>query len=340
MDNTGLQQLQEKLVRHFKNSDFTIHQLLGGASSRRYYRIDFTAASYFPTPTALLMRIPLEEQTTLRDYVNIDYYLRRYGVPTPRVYEIVEEEGWVFREYKSLPTVEEYLLQFPEGLESLVHEVLALLIEMQEKCPPEAHCPAFQRRFDYQKYMYEFNFHVGEQLFTGYYRAAALVPKMQPIANEISRTLDKVNVPLFVHRDFQSSNLFYDRTTSVEKFSVIDFQDARFGTPIYDLVSFLWDSYLPIPDQLREEMLREYFTLLPRFGIRWNWEEYQRFIDYTVIQRKLHDAGAFAYNFRRFGNTRYLIFIESAIRMVIERMNRYRQFTTIAGALTKLLKTG
>lgn len=318
--------LREPLSRFFQTADFTIAPLPGGASSRRYYKITFSGdASYFPAPAVLLTVIPPEEPAVLTDYVNIAYYLKRTGVPIPALYEINCAEGWVFSEYLELPTLEEHLRRSPQGIEKVLPEVLQFLLEIQHRCAFEAHCPAFQRRFDYQKYMFEFDFHLREQLLNFYYQHHYDSAVLQDFSHRISAALD-IDLPVFVHRDFQSSNIFYDSAAPTSRFKIIDFQDARRGSPLYDLVSCLWDSYIPIGEELREELLKEYFRHLPELSIEWEWKYFEKIADYTVIQRKLHDAGAFAYNFRRFGSKRYVGFIETAVEMALAKMWKYREF--------------
>jgi len=322
----ALDALREPLSRFFDTPNFIIAPLPGGASSRKYFKIIFPeGASYFPAPAILLTTIPRDEAAILDDYVNVAYYLKRSGVPIPALYEINRAEGWVFSEYLEIPTLEEHLRRSPREIGKILPEALRFLLEMQQKCVFEAHCPAFQRRFDYQKYMFEFDFHVREQLLDFYYQHDYDSAFLQDFARHISTTLD-IDLPIFVHRDFQSSNLFYDSAAPANRFKIIDFQDARRGSPVYDPVSCLWDSYLPVREELRRELLKVYFEQLPQLRISWEWEYYEKIVDYTVIQRKLHDAGAFAYNFRRFGSKKYVGFIETAIEMALKKMRKYREF--------------
>lgn len=328
--------LQEKLAAFFLSAEFTIEAIPGGASSRKYFKIRFGGKSYFPPPTALLMQIPLPEISLLSDYMNIGYYFQRMGIPTPRLLEINREEGWIFLEYQELPTLETYFRTHPGKVEKVLPQLIDFLFDMQKKCLVEERCPAFRRRFDYEKYMYEFDFHLREQLLKFYFRRECDPGIMQNFAREISSTLD-ISLPVFVHRDFQSSNIFYDENDAENRFKLIDFQDARHGTPVYDLVSCLWDSYIPVADDLRNDLLREYFSRLPELGVEWNWEEYEKFVDFTVIQRKLHDAGAFAYNYRRFNSAKYVGYIKDAIGMALKPLRKYQEFWEVAQFFIEIL---
>ncbi|RMI04709.1 MAG: DUF1679 domain-containing protein [Calditrichaeota bacterium] len=330
-------ELYGRLSRFLQTEAFSLIPIPGGASSRRYFRLSFEDPLYFPRSEVLLMQVPQSERTVLEDYLNIDYYLRRMGVATPRVYEIKLEEGWLFAEYVEAPTVEAFLQQHPHKTPEVVSAVVEFLKQMQRKCRWEEHCPAFQRRFDPEKYRFEFEFHVREQLLEYHFGRSVEPEVWEPFVETICRKLD-VAFPVFVHRDFQSSNLFWRSGNADGALAVIDFQDARYGTPVYDLVSCLWDSYIPIPEAFREEMLREFYPALAEIGVEWDWDTYRVLVDYTVIQRKLHDAGAFAYNHRRFGNHRFLHYILPAIEMALSAMEKYPEFDPVAGCLRELIE--
>ncbi len=329
-----IRKLTNQLSAFFRTTDFYVSIVQGGASTRQYFRIDFREPTYFPTSTIMLMVIPPTERRILNDYVNIDYYFKRKAVATPQVFEINIDHCWIFQHYEESPTLESFLHMHPEEIERIIPHTVHFIQQMLKKCPVEKHCPAFQRRFDFDKYMYEFNFHVAEQLLTNYFHYDYDQAVFKTFAEEISKNLD-INLPVFTHRDFQSSNVFITNWGEKPTFSLIDFQDARYGTPTYDVVSCLWDSYLSIPQALREKLIREHFTFLQDLGINWDWDTYKRNVDYTIIQRKLHDAGAFAYNYRRFKSKRYVGYITSTLDMVLDVLQKYPHFAAAKGIFEK-----
>ncbi len=330
-----IQPLIPGIEKHLGTGIKSIEKVNSGASSRRYFLLNLDGETYFPGNEVLVMVVPLPDIRILLDYMNVDYYLRRMRIPTPRIFEVWEDAGIIFLEYIRWPRLDMFVQQHPEKMETALRKTIAFLQQMQQRCLWESHCPAFHRRFDENKYRFEFRFHVKQQLLEGFFGitfSPALEQQFKKLTDHISQWLD-VETPTFVHRDFQSSNMFFEPHPGKKKKKIIDFQDARHGLPVYDLVSLLWDSYIPVPASLQQTLMEEFFNYLKDTGINWSYEQYQRYIDYTIIQRKLHDAGAFAYNYHRFKSRHFLQYIPNTLEMVIRVLDKYPQFS----ALTELL---
>ncbi|NOX37654.1 MAG: phosphotransferase [Calditrichaeota bacterium] len=326
-----IQPLIPKIEKHLGTPIRSIEKVNSGASSRRYFLLHLDGETYFPRDEVLIMLVPLADIQILLDYMNVDYYLRRMHIPTPRIFEVWEEAGIIFLEYVRWPRLDMFIHAHPEQMEHALRQTIQFLQHMQQNCLWESHCPAFHRRFDEAKYQFEFRFHVREQLlerFFGVHLSANLEQAFEAFAQEISQTLD-VKRPTFVHRDFQSSNMFFESQSADHPLKIIDFQDARHGLPVYDLVSILWDSYIPVPDSLRATLTREFYDYLRDTGIDWSYDQYLQYVDYTIIQRKLHDAGAFAYNYHRFKSRHFLQFIPNTLDMVIQVLEKYPRFAPL-----------
>jgi aminoglycoside/choline kinase family phosphotransferase len=332
-------QLKRDLESFFNNSEFNLIQIDSGASVRKYFRISFEASLYFPTRDVILMAVPLDKIEMADDYLNISYYLQRQNIPQPRIFEMQREKGWIFLEPAEGEQLNNYLKQYSDLILTIYPRLVDFLLLLQSRAVFEGHCPAFSRFFDQSKYMYEFNFHVKEQVIHHYFNHTLSRAENQifsEFSGEISQYLEST-YPVFVHRDFQSSNIFYREKNGEDSFQIIDFQDARSGSYTYDLVSLLWDSYVDIPDKLRKELIDQFYQKNDLFRKHCSPDEYYRLIDYQIIQRKLHDAGAFIYTYRLLNNQQFLKFITSALDMTISVLNRYPAFMEISQLLQRLM---
>ncbi|HRV41674.1 MAG TPA: phosphotransferase [Syntrophales bacterium] len=91
-----------------------------------------------------------------------------------------------------------------------------------------------------------------------------------------------------IHRDFQSRNIMVRR----DDVFLVDFQGLRLGSPLYDLASLLWDPYVDLPGEEREEYLKYYHRLDPSVG---PWREFRRLFHLAAAQRLMQALGAYGY---------------------------------------------
>ncbi len=334
-----IEQLRNQLSLFFNLYNFSIAPINNGASVRKYYMLTFSGKTYFPQKKVVLMHIPLNQLQIADDYLNISYYLRRNKIPRPRLFELNREHGWIFLAPAAGEQLNLYLQKNPGQTDSIYAQLIDFLVTMQHRAKFEKHCPAFQRYFDAEKYLYEFQFHVKENLFEHFvqHRFTPAEEKIfQEFSTKISNFLDSLQ-PVFVHRDFQSSNIFYKTSVKKTPFQIIDFQDARAGSYVYDLVSLLWDSYVEIPDTVRQRCLSDFYDKQVQLRKHFSFEHFKKSVDYTVIQRKLHDAGAFIFSFRSLQNRDYLRYIRSSSETAIEMMATYPEFKASSEMFTQIL---
>ncbi len=94
----------------------------------------------------------------------------------------------------------------------------------------------------------------------------------------------------FVHKDFHSRNLM----VADDRVLVIDFQDACIGSPLYDLISLCFDSYMPLSLTTRLELFaagrRRIESGLPAAAVTSNDDHWAA----LLLQRQLKAIGSFA----------------------------------------------
>jgi aminoglycoside/choline kinase family phosphotransferase len=105
--------------------------------------------------------------------------------------------------------------------------------------------------------------------------------------------------------------------------AVIDFQDALLGPRQYDLVALLRDSYVELPADLVERMIRRYLEKLAAAGgPRLAYPAFREVFDLLTVQRKLKDAGRFVFIDRVKGNPSFLPSIPASLRYVRDAFAR------------------
>lgn len=340
VENLELPKLAAQLTIFFNSSEFSLSPIYGGASTRRYYKLKFTQLQYFVQPEVVLMVVSPDNISVLDNYLKIGDYLTKYRINHPSIFEVNRSRGWIFLAHGSGELLLTYLKTNPAEKDMLYSRLIEFLIALQNQAKIEKSCPAFQRFFDKEKFLYEFRFHVREQLIENYFNyrlSAEEIAVYEKFTEKISETLS-TTTSVFVHRDFQSSNIFYDQRNRKNPFQIIDFQDARSGSPLYDLVSLLWDSYFELGKDLQDKLIRKFYQAQPRISEIYDWESYRRLIFLTMFQRKLHDAGAFAYSWQSQRKVTFRQYIPAAMNMALFALEQLPEYDGFRNFFRKILQ--
>lgn len=228
----------------FQEENFRITPLQEEVSTRRY----FLAEKEGEEPIVLC-----KDQSINWDFVNLSDYLSKQGILVPKVLSVDEERSVLFQEYSGA-----YDLSTLNEDEFNIHlkQAIDLIHKLQTLDPPDF---VKERRFDYAKLSFEMNLTIDS--YNKWKENASLNSELSEeilfFLDQTCKLLDQYPCSVFTHRDFHSRNLIWDDRK--KRMSLIDFQDARMGTPFYDLSSILYDAYRPISLQNRIDLL-EYFN--------------------------------------------------------------------------------
>jgi N-acetylmuramate 1-kinase len=229
----------------FHEEDFSLIPLQEEASTRRYF---------------LLERDPGNNQVLCKDiainwdFIKLSQFLHQKSIRVPKVISIDSRNNTILQEFcgfddMSKKTDPEY--------EELLPKLMDLIISLQNLNPPEF---VRNRRFDYEKLMFEVNLTVDSytKWKENFNLKTDLLEELYIFFQETCGFLDQHPDQVFVHRDFHCRNLIQNPNSN--DIYLIDFQDARMGTPQYDLSSILYDAYRPLSIDLRQSMLNEFIS--------------------------------------------------------------------------------
>ncbi len=312
-----------------------IQPLTGDASTRRYFRLILdTKTSAEDSSTLMAMQLDEPEQGEM-DWLLIQEYLANLNLPVPKVYGYFKDEGILILEDLGDVTLEQRLQNAaPIQAELWMDKAVDLLALLQSKAVvPQP--PAFERRFDIAKLMWEFDFML--EHYAGGLLAnpptQTLNKKLHDEMTGLCARLEAIS-PCYCHRDYHSRNLMVRGDDLV----LIDFQDARLGPPQYDLVSLLRDSYHPLPEamvQKKTERFLQKKELLENTTM--DRDEFLIGFDLMAIQRGLKAIGTFAYQKMVQGNPRYEPCIAGTLSNVKHSLNRHADLADLKNALQEAL---
>ena len=302
-------------------------RLAGHASLRSYWRVGVPPRSRVVMvlpPNATPEEVTQGGPPAVDPFVDVARYLSGIGVRVPEILAFYQDDdrgALMVLEDLGDDMLETRLLAGDDRvpLYEAAIDQLARLRAAAEARP--CGCVAFARSFDRALYRWELD-HFREWLLEAW-KGARLSPAEDVVVrcefDRIARELE-AEPKGFTHRDYQSRNLMV--LPSGEQ-AVIDFQDALLGPRQYDLVALLRDSYVELPPELVEALLRRYLARLAEAGgPRLEYGPFRELFDLLTVQRKLKDAGRFVYIDRVKGNPGFLVSIPASLRYVREALAR------------------
>ncbi|MAZ49261.1 MAG: hypothetical protein CME65_11925 [Halobacteriovoraceae bacterium] len=286
----------------------SIDKLTGDASTRRYYRLYCEGGSFvacLDNPT----------EVGANSFVNVQEFLEGFGVRVPRVFDKVLEKGYILEEDLGNETLLHYLSSVESSARELeiYKKVIDPLIEIHKVSDKKmVESNLFQQKFDFEKLHWEIEF-----TLDFYYKRFLNIENEKDIENisdlfrPICERLSSKKMVL-THRDFHSRNVMIKD----EDYIIIDFQDARWGIPQYDLVSMLDDCYYKITEPNKKEIKKYYYRSLGEEIIGQDWNEFNSLYDDMVLQRVFKAIGSFGYIYATRKDVRYIKYVGFAMEKI------------------------
>ncbi len=248
-----------------------VEPLAGDVSSRRYFRVwgpsERVVACLYPEPfdegeravdrwRRLCAADPSLRLGFASDpvaFLETTHWLRRAGVPVPRIVGIAGEWGCILLEDVGDRSLERALPSLtPEEMEGVYARALNYVARIQGTTEDaiRERVLASCLRLDEEKLDQELSFLARVTLDSLGDEARTLLEEARPQWRLLAQ---KAATPPFVlcHRDYHARNLFLRRGELV----LLDHQDMRLGHRRYDALSLIWDPYVELAPSLRDRLL-------------------------------------------------------------------------------------
>ena len=334
LEKRVLEKIKDALGRSTEILSFT--PLAGDASSRRYYR---AALAGGVSPRSLVImelgetNLPLssEELAVFKEpprelpFLSLHRFLGRLGVRIPALYGHWVEDGIIVLEDLGDLSLWDWVQELSPAQTSVWYQRAIdqlLLLQILGTRARDPSCIAFQQRFDFRLYMWEFDHFMEYGLQNN--------PHKKPTRSErelltgsfvrIARQLEN-QPPSLTHRDYHSWNLMIHNGEVV----VIDFQDALLAPMQYDLASLLNDRETDrIVDRDMEPHLIDYYLRrrqeMGEAGV--DRDEFLEVYLLSAIQRDLKVVGRFEYLDRIKGKPGYKKYLPPTLRRLKRNLLR------------------
>ena len=262
--------------------------LAGDASFRRYFRI------LAGDRRAVLMDAPPPHEDP-RPFVAIANWLEGVGLTAPRVLAADLAQGLLLLDDLGDARMRESLDADPAAERDLYETAVDVLVHLHGH-PPMGDLPPH----GLEEWLIEL------ELFLDWYVPAVGLEGVDREGWEeawrgvLGAIANDGLGPVTVLRDYHAENvMLLDGRGGIERFGLLDFQDALAGHPAYDLVSVLEDARRDVPPTLEREMIDRYVA---RTG---SDDRFEQAYWALAAQRNTRILGVFCRLWKRDGKDRY-----------------------------------
>lgn len=311
------QSTQNWLSRALPWPEFQISPLVGDASSRSYYRLQYEDQS------RLLMVSPPEKEDS-KPFIAIAKAWHAVGLPVPIIFDIEEQSGCLILEDFGDILYSKALSE--ENADVLYEKALEALLPLSQAPQPISHTyPVFNADMMWREFYYIFDWLLPKHL-----NLTLSHTEEKQLKQEMAACIENVlkQPQCVVHRDYHSRNLLLRKGNTL---GIIDFQDAVIGPLLYDPVSLLKDAYIDWPEEKIWEWVETFrsngYPSVSSDTFRW-W------FDMVSIQRHCKVLGIFARLAYRDNKRSYLKDMPRVAGYLLQTLSRYPEWS----ALNQLIK--
>jgi aminoglycoside/choline kinase family phosphotransferase len=224
--------------------------------TRRYFRLKHPELG-----TRLVMDVPRHPEERFDEFIEIGKHIYAVGLSAPEIYAHDAELGLAIIEDFGDDTFTR-LLNNGTPPETLYQTAIAAMAELQLKTPVGS---LNLKDYDTALMAEEIGWFVKwyAPMFWGRVASAHETKEFHAIVCGIFDALPPLPKTLLL-RDFHVDNFMWlPAREGVKACGILDFQDAKWGSPAYDLVSVLEDARRDIDPALAQQLYQQYLSLRP-----------------------------------------------------------------------------
>lgn len=309
-----------------------IEKLTGDASTRKYYRITTSTRSY-----VACLDNPTVDPNDEPAFLKLQKVLHSENVRVPLILDKDLGTGYILEEDLGDVTFLKDIAQISTKAEEFhfykkAIDLMAAIHNVEVKKYKNEAFAALA--FDTEKLFSEMEF-TKKYFLKMYLGLDVTTPAIEALYKKLYDMCYMIsNEPrVLVHRDYHSRNLMIKGGEQI----VIDFQDARMGTPLYDLVSLLEDCYYQLDRVNKDELINYYFNqYFKKIDPSKSFQQFMYLYDMMAIQRVFKAIGSFAYIYADRKDLRYVKYIGYAFEKVRAIMLSHDDFSKERKILSSL----
>jgi len=324
------ERLEEFLLS--RNETINIQQLTPDASTREYFRV------HLKTGSAIACMYPEPFVASDQSYIDVTNLFLKCGLPVAKILDFDEKLGAILLEDLGDNILRDALNEAAgDARNRLVNRAIELIPRIQAATGTAyaTNSIASRLRFDVEKLSWELDF-----FKTHYFTTLRAKPLSRSEDSAIAKEFLEMSKDLenkasvLCHRDFHAANLMIDHRGELR---IIDHQDARIGSPTYDLVSLLLDRVTDLPTSDWLAAKRRFFLDareslgLPEIDEAGFANEFRM----QTIQRCLKAAGTFSFQSATRDKIYFIPFIQPMLQIALRAAENLGRFPVLRSVITR-----
>lgn len=328
MPSENLVDLTRAVFPRLSEGEIAIEPLLKGGSDRCYYRMRMSDAH-----SMILVKYG-DHVAENAHYVAIDRFLDGLGIRVPRIYYHDEKENLIWMEDLGAEDLWAHRNEVWETRRDLYCRTLDQALKLHSATSLAA-LPMdlqLQGEFNAELYLWEQNYFF-DHCLAGHFGIAREIVDRESL-EVLARIAAKLGCAprTLVHRDFQSQNVLIIEGEAC----LIDFQGLRPGLLHYDLASLLYDPYVSLAPEERQELLEYYTAGAVDAGIALS-NDFDEIFRCCAMQRLMQALGAYGFLGHKRGREDFLAHIPVAIASLREVLDQIPGTESLRGVIDTCL---
>jgi len=329
--------LKHRLDKFLTNArqSLEVQQLTPDASTREYFRINWEGKSAIACvyPESFVS----EEQT----YLDVSRLFASQGLPVAEIYSFDEALGIIVQEDLGDTILRDVLSDSAQATrENLIAASIRLIAKIQSATNTAFETGSISSRlkFDSEKLLWELSF-FKEHYFQTLRKARLSSDQEIGITQEFQSLSEllEIRANVLCHRDFHAANLMLDNAGNLR---IIDHQDARIGSPTYDLVSLLLDRVTELPTN-QWLLSKQRLLISERVSLGLDpidEDEFAYEFRLQTVQRCLKAVGTFSFQSVNRGKSYFIPYIKPMFEIVLRALTELQQFSVLRSVVEQQLK--
>jgi len=300
------QDIKKYIDNTFKNKSFKISEIKGDASNRKYYRALGHDQSYIVMDSML-------EKRNFNNFIKYTKIFNDNSIRTPKIiHKDINNRILIIEDLGDLLFFD---IINKDNLKKIYSDSIVNILNIQKI--KARNVPQYKKERYFKESSFFLQWVLCEfcKLKISNQDTKKLLKSLNLIVSNINHNTNKL-----VHRDYHSKNLFFIQDETI----IIDYQDAMYGSPLYDFVSLVNDCYRDI-DENSLIFLKNFFIDGFNEDNRYNFshDEFSHNFDLISAQRHLKASGIFCRLSVKFNRHNYLQHLKRTLGYIVHATSNY-----------------